>query len=94
MDVNNAEYIAELGYELLMAGKAKDAMKCYRSALKTDETSLFALTGLLHCQLLENQLDDAASQLEFLSELKDSIGTSAELVSEVCLSWSHYIRKE
>lgn len=76
----NSEYVTELGYELLVAGRPKDAIKCYRNALKLDETSLAALTGLLNCQLLENQLEDAAGQLEFLAELKDNIGTSAELI--------------
>jgi len=80
MDSTNPEYVGELGYELLVAGKPKDAIKCYRNALKLDETSLSALTGILNCQILENQLEDAASQLEFLSELKDSMGTSPELI--------------
>lgn len=41
----NADYITELGYELMMQGRVKDAMKCYRNAMKQDETSVNALTG-------------------------------------------------
>ncbi|KAL3836422.1 hypothetical protein ACJMK2_021855 [Sinanodonta woodiana] len=79
LDGNNAEYINELGLQLLFQGKIKDAMRCYKNAMKMDETSVAALTGIIHCQLVENQLDDAAQQLEFLSEIQQSIGTSAEL---------------
>ena len=33
--------------------------------------------GIIRCQLQENQLEDAAQQLEFLGEIQQSIGTSA-----------------
>ncbi|XP_063424970.1 tetratricopeptide repeat protein 21B-like [Mytilus trossulus] len=76
---SNSEYINELGFQLLLQGKAKDAMNCYRNAMKIDETSVTALTGIIRCQLLENQLDDAAQQLEFLNEIQQSIARSPEL---------------
>lgn len=79
LDNNNAEYITELGFQLLLQGKVKDAMRCYKNAMKLDETSVSALTGIIRCQLQENQLEDAAQQLEFLGEIQQSIGTSAEL---------------
>ena len=34
-------------------------------------------SGIIRCQLQENQLEDAAQQLEFLGEIQQSIGTSA-----------------
>lgn len=43
---SNSEYINELGFQLLLQGKAKDAMNCYRNAMKIDETSVTALTGI------------------------------------------------
>ncbi|KAK6182507.1 hypothetical protein SNE40_010181 [Patella caerulea] len=79
IDSNNADYVNELGYQLLLQGKVKDAMRCYRNAMKLDETSVPSLTGIIRCQLLENQLDDAAQQLEFLTEIQQSIGRLAEL---------------
>ncbi|XP_064595299.1 tetratricopeptide repeat protein 21B-like isoform X2 [Liolophura sinensis] len=79
LDNDNAEYVTELGFELLVRGKVREAMKCYRNAMKLDETSVAALTGIIRCQLEENQLDDAAQQLEFLNEIQQSIGKSAEL---------------
>lgn len=76
---DTAEYVNELGFQLLLQGKIKDAMRCYRNAMKMDETSVAALTGIIRCQLLEDQLDEAAQQLEFLNEIQQSIGKSAEL---------------
>ncbi|XP_041371664.1 tetratricopeptide repeat protein 21B-like [Gigantopelta aegis] len=75
----NSEYVNELGFQLLLQGKSKDAMRCYRNAMKLDETSVPALTGIIRCQLMENQVDEAAQQLEFLREVQQSIGKSAEL---------------
>ena len=45
LDSSNAEYVNELGYELLLQGKNRDAMKCYQNAMKLDESSVAALTG-------------------------------------------------
>jgi hypothetical protein len=44
---SNSEYITELGFQLLLQGKVKDAMRCYKNAMKIDETSVTALTGEL-----------------------------------------------
>jgi hypothetical protein len=41
--------------------------------MKLDETSVTALTGVIHCQLLEGQLEEAEQQLEFLTEIQSSI---------------------
>ena len=38
---------------------------------------MYAYIGIIRCQLQENQLEDAAQQLEFLGEIQQSIGTSA-----------------
>lgn len=48
LDGENAEYVTELGFELLIRGKVREAMKCYRNAMKLDETSVAALTGKCH----------------------------------------------
>ena len=79
LENTTSDYVTELGYELLMQGRVKDAMKCYRNAMKLDETSVAALTGIIRCQLTENLLDEASQQLEFLNEIQQSIGKSAEL---------------
>ena len=33
--------------------------------------------GIINCQLLENMIEDAEQQLEFLNEIQQSIGKSA-----------------
>ena len=74
---NNADFVNELGSQLLLAGKTREAMKCFRTGMKLDETSVQALTGIIRCQLLDGQIDEAAQQLEFLNEIQQSLGRSA-----------------
>ncbi|XP_072020597.1 tetratricopeptide repeat protein 21B-like isoform X2 [Amphiura filiformis] len=80
LDSSNAELSTEAGYELLLQNRPRDAMKCYRNAMKLDETSVAALTGIIKCQLIEGQLGDAEQQLEFLSEIQESIGKSPDIL--------------
>lgn len=35
------------------------------------------LSGIIHCQLIDGQLDDAEQQLEFFTEIQQSIGKLA-----------------
>ncbi|ESO93623.1 hypothetical protein LOTGIDRAFT_189817 [Lottia gigantea] len=79
IDGDNSQFVNELGYQLLLQGKVRDALRCYRNAMKMDESSVPSLTGIIQCQLIENQLDDASQQLEFLNEIQQTIGRSAEL---------------
>ena len=73
----NSDYVTELGFELLLQGRTRDAIKCFRNAMKLDETSVEALTGVIRCQLLEGHIEDASQQLEFLNEIQQNIGRSA-----------------
>ncbi|XP_069472384.1 tetratricopeptide repeat protein 21B [Ambystoma mexicanum] len=75
----DAEVATELGYQMILQGKVKEALKCYKTAMTLDETSVSALTGIIRCQLIEGQLQEADQQLEFLTEIQQSIGKSAEL---------------
>nr|XP_058908371.1 tetratricopeptide repeat protein 21B isoform X5 [Kogia breviceps] len=74
-----SEFATELGYQMILQGKVKEALKWYKTAMTLDETSVSALIGFIQCQLIEGQLQDADQQLEFLSEIQQSIGKSAEL---------------
>ncbi|KFZ59503.1 Tetratricopeptide repeat protein 21B, partial [Antrostomus carolinensis] len=76
---DNAEFATELGYQMILQGKVKEALKWYKTALTLDETSVSALTGIIRCQLIQGQLEDAEQQLEFLKEIQQSIGKSGEL---------------
>nr|CDS16822.1 tetratricopeptide repeat protein 21b [Echinococcus granulosus] len=48
--------------------------------MKIDESSIESMNGLIHCQLLQGDIKDAALQLELLDELLPTIGVSAETV--------------
>lgn len=47
--------------------------------MNLDSSSVQALNGIIQCQLIGDQLEDAESQLEFLKEIQASIGKTAEL---------------
>ncbi|XP_069791436.1 tetratricopeptide repeat protein 21B isoform X2 [Narcine bancroftii] len=79
MSPHNAEIANELGYQMILQGKTKEAIKWYKTAMSLDETSIPAVTGIIRCQLIEGQLEDAEQQLDFLSEIQQSIGKSGEL---------------
>ncbi|KAM4626732.1 tetratricopeptide repeat protein 21B [Discoglossus pictus] len=77
---HDAEIATELGYQFILQGKVKEALKWYKTAMTLDETSVSALTGIIRCQLIEGHLQDADQQLEFLKEIQQSIGKSGELL--------------
>ncbi|XP_034444059.1 tetratricopeptide repeat protein 21B-like [Hippoglossus hippoglossus] len=76
----NSYLATELGYQMVLQGSIKEAMKWYKIAMTLDETSVSALTGIIHCQLIEGHLEDAKQQLEFLAENQQSIEKSGELL--------------
>uniref|UniRef100_A0A673CVP2 Tetratricopeptide repeat domain 21B n=1 Tax=Sphaeramia orbicularis TaxID=375764 RepID=A0A673CVP2_9TELE len=76
----DSELATEMGYQMVLQGKIKEATKWYKTAMTLDETSVAALTGIIRCQLIEGQLEDAEQQLEFLTEIQQSIGKSGELM--------------
>ncbi|XP_071507875.1 tetratricopeptide repeat protein 21B-like [Diadema antillarum] len=80
LDGNNADFYNESGYQQMMQGKNRDAVKAYRTAMKLDETSVVALTGIIRYQLHDGQLDDAEQQLDFLGEIQESIGKSSDIL--------------
>ncbi|KAK1903312.1 Tetratricopeptide repeat protein 21B [Dissostichus eleginoides] len=76
----DSDLATELGYQMVLQGKIKEATKWYKTAMTLDETSVSALTGIIRCQLIEGHIDDAEQQLEFLTEIQQSIGKSGELL--------------
>ncbi len=54
----------------VLGGEEKEALKTYRQATALDQSSVAALTGVILCQILENQLEEASQQLEFLNEIQ------------------------
>ncbi|XP_001096248.2 tetratricopeptide repeat protein 21B isoform X1 [Macaca mulatta] len=80
LNPQQSEFATELGYQMILQGRVKEALKWYKTAMTLDETSVSALVGFIQCQLIEGQLQDADQQLEFLNEIQQSIGKSAELI--------------
>ncbi|XP_075036827.1 tetratricopeptide repeat protein 21B isoform X1 [Mixophyes fleayi] len=76
---HNPTFAIELGYQLLLQGRVKEALKSFKTVMSLDESSVPALTGIIRCQLNEGQIQYADQQLEFLTELQQSIGKSGEL---------------
>ncbi|XP_058144822.1 tetratricopeptide repeat protein 21A isoform X1 [Dasypus novemcinctus] len=60
--------------------QVKQASLWYSEAMKQDESSVAALTGIIWCQILDGHLDEAEQQLEFLKEVQQSLGKSEVLV--------------
>ncbi|GFN94695.1 tetratricopeptide repeat protein 21b-like [Plakobranchus ocellatus] len=79
LDGDCSDYVNEMGCQLEMQGKIKEAMRSYRTAMQQDESSVSALTGIISCQLKLGHVDEAAQQLDFLNEIQQSIGRSADL---------------
>ena len=74
-----ADYLVESGFILTLSNAFHDAMNTYKRAMVLDETSVTALTGVILCQIQNEQLEEAAQQLEFLNEIQASLGRSTEL---------------
>ncbi|MEQ2286983.1 Tetratricopeptide repeat protein 21B [Ameca splendens] len=81
MASGDPDLATELGYQMVLQLRIKEAMKWYKIAITNKEkTSVSALTGIACCQVIEGQLDDAEQQLDFLTEVQQSIGKSGELL--------------
>ncbi|XP_059488844.1 tetratricopeptide repeat protein 21B-like isoform X2 [Neocloeon triangulifer] len=67
----NCEFRCELGLVLQLQDKTKEALKELKAAVKLDSSSVFALSNLTLCQVLENrQSDTVRQQVELLKELQ------------------------
>ncbi|XP_078085798.1 tetratricopeptide repeat protein 21B [Mustelus asterias] len=79
MAPTDAQIATELGFQLVLQDKLREAVKLYTDAMKLKETNMLALTGRIRAEILLGQLEDAEQQLELLKEMQGFIGTSAEL---------------
>ena len=84
----NSAFSAELGYQQTLAGDYNGAMGSYREAAGLDESNVAALHGMILCQVHKGLLADAEQQMEFLSVIQDSIGSSPEITFlHALLAW-------
>uniref|UniRef100_A0A8C5WE05 Tetratricopeptide repeat domain 21A n=1 Tax=Leptobrachium leishanense TaxID=445787 RepID=A0A8C5WE05_9ANUR len=75
----HAELATELANQLMRQGNVKEAADWYSIAVKADGGHAEAMIGIIWCQILQEQLEDAAMQLDFLREVQQSIGRSKEM---------------
>lgn len=88
LNPDSGVFRAERGYQRALLEDYPEAMNSYKEALKLDESNEMALHGLIYCQIMLGQLEDAAQQMEFLSVIQESIGASAGFVFlQALLSW-------
>ncbi|XP_014375105.1 tetratricopeptide repeat protein 21A [Alligator sinensis] len=74
------DFTNELGYQLILQGKWKDASVWYGKSIQLDEGSVDAITGIIWCQVLEGKFEEAEHQLEFLKEIQKSFERTAVLI--------------
>lgn len=60
----DSDLATELGYQMVLQGRIKEAMKWYKTAMTLDETSVSALTGIV-LQHLKSCLQNNQSQYIF-----------------------------
>jgi tetratricopeptide (TPR) repeat protein len=80
LDRLNNNYLNELGSQKLSQEKFKEAIKCYNSALKLDESNAVSTLGILKCQILEDHIEDVGQQLELLSETQESVVSNPVII--------------
>uniref|UniRef100_A0AAX7VL95 Tetratricopeptide repeat protein 21B n=1 Tax=Astatotilapia calliptera TaxID=8154 RepID=A0AAX7VL95_ASTCA len=91
----DSDLATELGYQMVLQGRIKEAMKWYKTPFTNrDHSSVSALTGMIHCQLIEGNLEDAEQQLEFLTEFQQSIGKSELLYLRAVLAMKRHRSQE
>ncbi|KAM3929225.1 tetratricopeptide repeat protein 21A [Leptodactylus fuscus] len=74
-----AELATELGTQLMYLGNVTKAAGWYTTAMNLDGNHLEALIGIIWCQILQDNLEEAEQQLDFLREVQQSLGRSKEL---------------
>ncbi|XP_018408984.1 PREDICTED: tetratricopeptide repeat protein 21A [Nanorana parkeri] len=75
----HAELAADLGKLHMYQGNVSEAANWYSTAMNLDANHVEALTGIIWCQILQNNLEDAEQQLDFMREVQQSLGRSKEL---------------
>lgn len=62
----NDDILCEIGYELVLLGDYTAGMQTFNEALQINATNPEPLHRMIHCLILQGDLDEASQQLEFL----------------------------
>ena len=71
IDPCNSEFRSELAYQHYLLGNHDDSITEYQCASNLDQSNLEALRGIIFCQILKGELEDAKQQFEFLSLMQE-----------------------
>ncbi|XP_053324276.1 tetratricopeptide repeat protein 21A [Spea bombifrons] len=74
-----ADLATELANQLMLQGNVAGAAEWYSTAIRADAEHTEALVGVIWCQILQGQLEEAEMQLDFLHEVQKSLGRSKEM---------------
>ena len=77
LDPTCSAYRSEKAHQRLLIGDVESASQIYSESSQLDESNLDALYGMIRCKIFKRKFEDAAQELEFLSE----IGTSEKKAS-------------
>ncbi|KAJ1446031.1 hypothetical protein M885DRAFT_452913 [Pelagophyceae sp. CCMP2097] len=86
----DSTYSIELAHQVALQGDFPGACLRYRGAGESDEANLTALHGVIYCQIMSGEIQDAADQIDFLSAMEDSMEATATLpLLKAVLAWRH-----
>ncbi|XP_016148131.1 tetratricopeptide repeat protein 21B-like [Sinocyclocheilus grahami] len=72
--------VGEVYHQVSAHGGANRGCRTAAGVSNRDPAVHWQIRGIIRCQLMEGQIEDAEQQLEFLTEIQQSIGKSGELL--------------
>lgn len=75
----SSEVLLEAGEILRLLGDCKAAIQVFTEASQQDESNSMAINKIVWCKIIQGQYSEAAQQMEFLLEVEENSGRSAEL---------------
>lgn len=79
VDPKNSNVLLEVGEILRLLGDYKAAIQVFTEASEIDEGNSMAINKIVWCKILQGMYSEAAQQMEFLLEIEENSGRTAEL---------------
>jgi tetratricopeptide repeat protein 21B len=76
---NNSQVLLEVGEILRLLGDFKAAIQTFNEATQLEEDNSQAINKIVWCKILQGMFAEASQQMEFLLEVEENSGRSAEL---------------
>lgn len=62
-----------------MLNQIEEAYKCFEEASSLDQSKIESITGMIECKLLQDEIDDAENQLEFVNVMQQTVGRTPRI---------------